>query len=296
MSEDITMVEALELEPATAPERIEKESFRKKDCGNPFSGVRGLWINLTQPLRLLFLLPGFINVEQARKIVKTGRGKTWGIDDIFYIYPLLAYSVIAALVTSFIDSTTLSQVLGTGWVLLLVLCLWTMGTDIGSRLVGLIAGLVITAVTVSATLQWTGTLEVAGGLLDFVRFFTPEFPTGVALLLDVVLLVPLIQAFLKSRLHETLTTDGNKWIPARLQTEATWDSSTHRIYLTTPDWLERVLFEARDVHVCAIIDAVRSAEEIEEKSAFLLPNVWAARVVNDAIQYATSRMDTERRG
>ena len=59
--------------------------------------------------------------------------------------------------------------------------------------------------------------------------------------------------------------------------------------------LERVLFGSRDVHVCAIIDAVRSADEIEEKSAFVLPNVWAARIVNDAIQYATSREEIERR-
>lgn len=292
MSEDITRAGPVDL--PVVPEGKIDEPVRK-DRGNPFTGLRGLLINLTQPLRLLFFLPAFINVEQARKIVKTGRGKTWGIDDIFYIYPLLGYSLLAALLTWSIDSTTLSQVLGTGWVLMLVLCLWTMGTDIGSRLVGLIAGLVVTIVTVSATLQWTGTLAVAEGLRDFVKFFTPEFPTGVALFLNVVLLVPLIQAFLKSRLHETLTTDGNKWIPARLQTEATWDSSTHRIYLTTPDWLERVLFESRDVHVCAIIDAVRTSEEIEEKSAFILPNVWAARIVNDAIQYATARVETERR-
>lgn len=277
------------------PEKPEAKPLRK-EYGNPFSGLRGLWINLMQPVRALFFLPAFINVEQARRIVKTGRGKTWGIDDIFYIFPLLGFSLLAALATWLVDSTTLSQILGTGWVLLLVLCLWTMGTDIGSRLVGLIAGLAVTVVAMSATLQWTGTLEVAGGLRSFVTFFTPEFPTGVALFLDVVLLVPLTQAFLKSRLHETLTTDGNKWIPARLQTEATWDSSTHRIYLTTPDWLERVLFESRDMHVCAIIDAVRSSEEIEEKSAFILPNVWGARIVNDAIQYATSRMETEKRG
>jgi hypothetical protein len=294
MTEELTRVESVDVEAPAEPKKTKKEK-RLKDPGNPFSGARGFWINFMQPIRALFFLPAFINVEQARKIVKTGRGKTWGIDDIFYVYPLLAYSVIASLVTWLSDSTTLSQLLGTGWVLLLVLCLWTMGTDIGSRLVGLIAGLMVTLVTVSATLQWTGTLEVAGGLRDFVSFFTPEFPTGVALFLNVVLLVPLIQAFVKSRLHETLTTDGNKWIPARLQTEATWDSSTHRIYLTTPDWLERVLFESRDVHVCAIIDSVRSAEEIEEKATFILPNVWAARIVNDAIQYATSRVETQRR-
>ena len=258
MTEELTRVESIDVEAAVEPKKTKKEK-RLKDPGNPFSGARGFWINFTQPIRALFFLPAFINVEQARKIVKTGRGKTWGIDDIFYVYPLLAYSVIAALVTWLSDSTTLSQLLGTGWVLLLVLCLWTMGTDIGSRLVGLIAGLMVSLVTVSATLQWTGTLEVAGGLRDFVSFFTPEFPTGGALFLNVVLLGPLIQAFVKSRLHETLTTDGNKWIPARLQTEATWDSSTHRIYLTTPDWLERVLFESRDVHVCAIIDSVRSS-------------------------------------
>ncbi len=292
MSEDIARAGPVDL--PVVPEGKNDEPVRK-DRGNPFAGLRGLLINLTQPLRLVFFLPAFINVEQARKIVKTGRGKTWGIDDIFYIYPLLGYSLTAALLTWLIDSTTLSQVLGTGWVLMLVLCLWTMGTDIGSRLVGLIAGLMVTVVTVSATLQWTGTLGVVEGLRDFVTFFTPEFPTGVALFLDIVLLVPLTQAFVKSRVHETLTTDGNKWIPARLQTEATWDSSTHRIYLTTPDWLERVLFESRDVHVCAIIDAVRSSEEIEEKSAFILPNVWAARIVNDAIQYATARVETEKR-
>ncbi len=294
MTEEITRVETVETELPVAPKETKKEP-RKKEPGNPCSGRRGIWINLMQPVRAIFFLPAFINVEQARKIVKTGRGKTWGIDDIFYIYPLLAFSLIAALASWLIDSTTLSQILGTAWVLMLGLCLWTMGTDIGSRLVGLIAGLMVTIVTVSVTLQWTGTLEVAGSLRDFVSFFTPEFPTGVALLLNVVLLGPLIQAFLKSRLHETLTTDGNKWIPARLMTEATWDASTHRIYLTTPDWLERVLFGSRDVHVCAIIDAVRSADEIEEKSAFVLPNVWAARIVNDAIQYATSRVEMERR-
>jgi hypothetical protein len=286
----------MELDELPVIPKETKEDPFKKDRGNPFSGLRGIWINLTQPLRAIFFLPAFINVEQARKIVKTGRGKAWGIDDIFYIYPLLGYSALAALATWLVDSTVLSQVLGTGWVLLLVICLWTMGTDIGSRLVGLISGLLVTIVTVSATLQWTGTIEVAEGLRSFVSFFTPEFPTGVALFLDVVLLIPLIQAFLKSRLHETLTTDGNKWIPARLQTEATWDSSTHRIYLTTPDWLERVLFASRDMHVCAIIDAVRSSEEIEDKAAFVLPNVWGARIVNDAIQYATSRMEMERRG
>lgn len=294
MTDDITRVEPVVetgTEVAVLPKEKSEKVIRKKDRGNPFSGFRGLWINLTQPLRAIFFLPAFINVEQARKIVKTGRGKTWGIDDIFYIYPLLGYTLIASLLTWTIDSTTLSQILGTGWVLLLVLCLWTMGTDIGSRLVGLIAGLMVTFIGISATLQWTGTLEVAGGLRDFVSFFTPEFPIGVALFLNVVLLIPMVQAFLKSRLHETLTTDGNKWIPARLQTEATWDSSTHRIYLTTPDWLERILFESRDVHVCAIIDSVRSADEIEEKSAFILPNVWAARIVNDSIQYATSRVE-----
>lgn len=280
----------------TTTEDSKSLTIQKKDRGNPFTGARGLWINLTQPLRAIFFLPGFINIEQARKIVKTGHGRTWGIDDIFYIYPLLAYSLVSALLLNFIESDALSEFLGTGWVLLLVMCLWTMGTDIGSKLVGLIVGLIVTCITVSATLQWTGAASISEGLSSFISFFTPSFPTGTALLLSVVLLGPLIQAFLKSRLHETLTTDGNKWIPARLQTEATWDSSTHRIYLTTPDWLERVFFASRDVHVCAIIDAVRNSEDIEEKAAFVLPNVWSARVVNDAIQYATSRTDTERRG
>ena len=119
MSEHITSVDPAEVPQVPKTDR----TAATRDRGNPFSGIRGLWINLTQPLRLLFFLPAFINIEQARKIVKTGRGKTWGIDDIFYVYPLLGYSVLAALATWLSDSPVLSQVLGTGWVLLLAVCL-----------------------------------------------------------------------------------------------------------------------------------------------------------------------------
>lgn len=277
------------------PMRELSHDERIVERGNPFRGLRGLWVNLTQPIRLFFNPLAFYNIEQARKIVKNGYGTCYGFEDIGYVMPVITLSLIGWGVEAYVQNPIVSIVIGALWVLALALAVFTMGTDIGSRLVGAVIGVLFGVVAVCGVLEYTGTAHVAEGIWDIIKFFSPGFPVGTALLLDVLFLVMLIFAGIKSFTHQSLTTNGNKWQPARFATEATFDNSSHRVYATTPDWIERLIYGSRDIRICPILTAVKDQEELLESAAFILENVFGGRVVYSAIQYAMARSEVEER-
>ena len=81
---------------------------------------------------------------------------------------------------------------------------------------------------------------------------------------------------------------------SRIATDASYDSGFHRLYSTTPDWLERVFFRSRSICICSSQDKVRKDDdEIENKAVYFLPNVAGASTVISAMEYAASRLDVE---
>ena len=234
------------------------------------------------------------------KIVKTGHGHTWGAEKIQFIYPMIPVTVILLLISAIQQAvwgeinpgfSSFAQLI---WILLLALCVWTIGDDIGGKLVGAVIGVVVAIFAVFIVLQLTGTLNIVGGVGDFIRWVSPQFEPGTAILTAILFAAMWIKSFVKTRVHQTLTTNGNRWNPSRIATDASYDSGFHRLYSTTPDWLERAFFKSRSICICSSQDHVRKDDnEIEAKAVYLLPNVAGASVVISAMEYAASRLDVE---
>ena len=180
------------------------------------------------------------------------------------------------------------------WILLLSLCVWTIGDDIGGKLVGAAIGVLVAFFGVFIVLQITGTLNIVGGVGDFIRWVSPKFEPGTAILTTLLFTAMWLKSFVTTRVHQTLTTNGNRWNPSRISTDASYDSGFHRLYSTTPDWLERVFFKSRSICICSSQEHVRKDhDDIENKAVYFLPNVAGASTVISAMEYAASRLDIE---
>ena len=267
---------------------------------NPFRGHRGAYHRLMQPLRLIFYFPLFLNIREAMRIVQDGHGHTWGAEKTMFIFPLIPVTIILLIICGIQQLiwneinpsfSTFAQLL---WIMLLSLCVWTIGDDIGGKLVGAAIGVVIALFGTFMALQLTGTLDIAGGIGDFITWISPRFEPGTAILTTILFSAMYIKSYIKTRVHQTLTTNGNRWNPSRIATDASYDSGFHRLYSTTPDWLERAFFRSRSICICSSQDHVRKDDdEIAAKAVYLLPNVAGASTVIAAMEYAAAKLDIE---
>ena len=289
-------------EPTTVsapPEKV--KVYPRIEFQNPFRGHRGTYHRIMQPLRMIFYFPLYLNIREAMKIVKTGHGRTWGAEKIMFIYPMIPTTLILLIIAAFQEKVfgginpSFSAVAQMIWILLLALCVWTIGDDIGGKLVGAAIGVIVAFFGVFIVLQLTGTLNIVGGVGDFINWVSPKFEPGTAILSSIFFTLMWIKSFVKTRVHQTLNTNGNRWNPSRIATEASYDSGFHRLYSTTPDWLERVFFRSRSICICSSQDHVRKEnDEIEAKAVYLLPNVAGASTVISAMEYAAARLDVDK--
>ena len=267
---------------------------------NPFRGHLGTYHKIMQPLRLIFYFPLYLNIREAMRIVKVGHGRTWGAEKIMFIFPVIPVTLIM-LVIAFIQqqiwgeiNPSFSSVAQMIWILLLSLCVWTIGDDIGGKLVGAAVGAIVAFFGVFIALQITGTLNIVGGVGNFISWVSPKFEPGTAIITTILFAAMWLKSFVKTRVHQTLNTNGNRWNPSRIATDASYDSGFHRLYSTTPDWLERVFFKSRSICICSSQDHVRKDhDEIEAKAVYVLPNVAGASTVISAMEYAASRLDVD---
>jgi hypothetical protein len=290
-----------EPEPDVVATPSNQEKVQKRiEFQNPFRGHRGTYHRVMQPLRLIFYFPLFLNVRQAMRIVNDGHGHTWGAAKIQFIYPIIPVTIILLIISVIQQAiwgeinpsfSTFAQTL---WILLLALCVWTIGDDIGGKLVGAAIGVIVALCAITSVLQLTGTINIVGGVGGFISWVSPKFDTGTAILTTILFGAMYIKSYIKTRVHQTLTTNGNRWNPSRIATDASYDSGFHRLYSTTPDWLERVFFRSRSICICSSHDHVRKDDdEIEAKAVYLLPNVAGASTVIAAMEYAASKLDIE---
>ncbi|MGI9239680.1 MAG: hypothetical protein ACR2RV_02700 [Verrucomicrobiales bacterium] len=268
---------------------------------NPFRGSRGTYHRIMQPFRMIFYFPLFLNIKEAMRIVDEGHGHTWGAEKIMFIFPLIPVTIILLLISAFQQlvwgeiNPSFSLVAQMIWILLLCLCVWSIGDDIDGKLVGAAIGVVVAIAGIFIALQLTGTLNIIGKIGDFISWISPKFEPGTAILTTILFSGMYIKSFIKTRIHQTLTTSGNRWNPSRIATDASYDSGFHRLYSTTPDWLERAFFKSRSICICSSQDHVRKDDdEIEKKAVYMLPNVAGASTVIAAMEYAASRLDIEK--
>ena len=273
-----------------------RRAARLESRHSPFRGMRGKWYYLYQIFQLIFFLPGWFSAREAKKIVATGKGRVYGYNDIIYMYPLLPVTLLFTLIGFQFDSPMILQVLGIAWVLLFLIILTTIAEDIDPKLVGLAAGGFIALAVAWIVLQVTGSVDINEGMWQFLVWFEPEFSPGIAMLLAVGILLLLIYSKVKSRVHQILDINGNRWSPSRLHAEATFDSVNHRIYARTPDWLERGLFGCRDIVIVPILEAHGTSEELAEKAVFSLQNVPAGGWIYAAIESSASATEVETSG
>ena len=267
---------------------------------NPFRGSRGIYHRIMQPLRMIFYFPLYLDIREAMKIVAEGHGHTWGAEKIMYIFPMIPMTIILLIISAiqqFIwgeinpGSSTFAQLL---WITMLSLCIWTIGDDIGGKLVGAAIGVIVGLFGIVSALQITGTLNFVESVGEFITWISPKFEPGTAILTTILFAAMWVKSYVKTRVHQTLTTNGNRWNPSRIATDASYDSGFHRLYSTTPDWLERAFFKSRSICICSSQDHVRKDDdEIEKKAVYMLPNVAGASIVISAMEYAASRLDIE---
>lgn len=291
--------------PDTTSEPAEPKSGKEREHArlefqNPFRGHRGTYHRIMQPLRLIFYFPLYLNIRQAMNIVKTGHGHTWGAEKIMFIYPMIPVSIILLILSAIQQSiwgeinpsfSTVAQMI---WILLLALCIWAIGDDIGGKLVGAAIGVIVAIFAVILVLQLTGTINVIGGVGGFISWVSPKFEPGTAIMTTIFFGAMYLKSFVKTRVHQTLTTNGNRWNPSRIATDASYDSGFHRLYSTTPDWLERAFFRSRTICICSSQDHVRKDDaDVEAKAVYILPNVAGASTVIAAMEYAASRLEVD---
>lgn len=289
--------------PSTATSTAEASKSRidsRLEFQNPFRGSRGIYHRIMQPLRMIFYFPLYLNIREAMKIVEAGHGHTWGAEKIMYIFPMIPMTIILLIISAiqqFIwgeinpGFSTFAQLL---WITMLSLCIWTIGDDIGGKLVGAAIGVIVGFFGIFSALQITGTLNIVGRIGEFITWISPKFEPGTAILTTILFAAMWVKSYVKTRVHQTLTTNGNRWNPSRIATDASYDSGFHRLYSTTPDWLERAFFKSRSICICSSQDHVRKDDdEIEKKAVYMLPNVAGASIVISAMEYAASRLDIE---
>jgi hypothetical protein len=289
-------------EPTPAVTSPKKEEIDPRiEFQNPFRGHRGTYHRLMQPLRLIFYFPLFLNIREAMRIVRDGHGHTWGAEKIMFIFPMIPVTIMLLIICGIQQqiwgeiNPSFSAFAQMMWIMLLSLCLWTIGDDIGGKLVGAAIGVMIALCGMFMALQLTGTLDIAGGIGDFINWVSPKFEPGTAVLTTILFSAMYIKSYIKTRVHQTLTTNGNRWNPSRIATDASYDAGFHRLYSTTPDWLERAFFRSRSICICSSQDHVRkNDDEIESKAVYLLPNVAGASTVIAAMEYAASKLDIEK--
>jgi len=293
-------VSAAAVADSDPPKGKKKSDISRIEFQNPFRGHRGTYHKIMQPLRMIFYLPLYLNIRQAMRIVKDGHGHTWGAEKIMFIFPMIPVTIILLIISGIQMKVwgeinpSFSLFAQMVWILLLSLCIWSIGDDIGGKLVGAAIGVLIAFFAVVMVLELTGTLRITEGVMGFISWVSPKFEPGTAMLTTILFTAMWIKSFVKTRVHQTLTTNGNRWNPSRISTEASYDSGFHRLYSTTPDWLERVFFKSRTICICSSQDHVRKDDDdIEAKAVYFLPNVAGASVVIAAMEYSASRLEVE---
>ena len=270
-----------------------KRPSRLDGQNSPFRGIRGVWYYFYQTFNLIFFLPGWFSAREAKRIVATGKGRVYGYNDIIYTYPLIPVTLILTSISFYSDSQLVLQIMGIIWVALVLIILTTIAEDIDPKLVGLVVGVLVAVTVAWVVLQVTGTVDINDGTWRFLRWFNPEYSPGISSLLVVGVAMLLTYSKVKSRIHQILDINGNRWSPSRLHAEATFDSENHRIYARTPDWLERALFGCRDLVIVPILEAHGTREELAEKAVFTLSNVPAGGWIYAAIESCAAVTEVE---
>jgi hypothetical protein len=260
---------------------------------SPFRGIRNTLYYIRQILNIVFDLPTYLNERAAHQIVETGRGKISGYNDMIYFYRLIPSTVIMTGLSFVLTSETALLVMGLIWTLMLAFIVLQVAEDISGRMVGLVAGVIVAVAAIWTMLQVTDTLDVNSALWRVVETVKPTYARGPFTFFALIISFFVGGSIFKSRVHQVLNINGNRWTPSRFERGGTFDAVTHKLFVDTPDWAERVV-GYRDLMLVSIA-SVSTGAELQDKADFTLRNVAAASTVFAAIECSAAAQESEQR-
>lgn len=238
-------------------------------------------------------LPGFLNIMQAKKIRRTGRGRIRGYSKSIYLYPLIPTTLLLSLLAV---SGVSPILLGTIHALLLWFVILVIAENIRGRSQYAVLGSILGIAGLWIALEYGGHYDISGAIQRFVGDIAPQFSIGESLLLAIGFIVSVAIARWRSGRESCIEQNGNNYVSRDLEGDTPYPINEWRIRARTSDMLERLWMSAVDLRILSNFAGGNKAhpDDVgEERAQYVLGNVPCGRWVEAELLAAAAAYDVE---